>query len=393
MRRTIKLFALAAVVAVFAAPAFAQAKECNEENKAAWYQTFLENFRKEPPQQKVAYEAAKAYLDSCPADPNDQQATYMREKFVKPYEAMTGAANIGKQFEDAVKNNKYADQVRIGKQIVAGDPDGSKPDTVKVYILMGVAGLPDPTVLADSAEAAKKAIQLIEVGKPFAPLFEGNKDKALANLNYAIAKASLKSSPADAIPLLLKTAKYESEQKKNWQLYYDLASAYAQGPRAKLTEEYKSKIAPDGTETPESKLVLANLNQIIDRQIDALARAEALSDAANKKSILDELTELYKFRNKSDAGLNEMVAGILSKPLPEFPQPITSLPSTSTTGGSPSGNNGTTQPGTTGGTKPAGNTGPTGTASGTQTTKTGPGTKPAATPTPKPPRRSNHRRR
>src|SRR2546427_5461845 len=155
MRRTIKLFALAAVVAVFAAPALAQTKECNDENKAAWYQTFLENFRKEPPQQKIAYEAAKAYLDSCPADPNDAQATYMRDKFVKPYEAMTGAANIGKQFEDAVKNNKYADQVRLGKQIVAADPDGSKPDTAKIYILMGVAVWPRPTRFADSDQSGE----------------------------------------------------------------------------------------------------------------------------------------------------------------------------------------------------------------------------------------------
>ena len=266
----------------------------------------------------------------------------------------------------------------------------SDPDNVKVYIIMGVAGLNDPSVLPDSAQYAKKAIELIETGKPFAPLFEGNKDKVLANLNYTIAKATIKSSPAEAIPVLLKVARYESEWKKSWQVYYDLATAYKEGPRAKLTDEYKTKIAPDGTETPESKLVLANLNQMIDRQIDALARAVAFSDAEHKKAITDELTELYKYRNKSDAGLAELIASAPSKPLPEMPAPITSLPST-TTGGSPSGNNGASQPGTTSGAKPAGNTGPTGTATGTQTTKTG-GAKPAATPTPKPPRRSNHRR-
>jgi len=385
MRRTIKLFTLTAAIALFAASAFAQVKECNEENKAAWYQTFLDNFRKEPPQQKIAYDAAKQYLTSCPEDPNDQQYKYMKEKFVIPYEAMQAGANTGKQFEDAIKNNKYAEQVRIGKLVVASDPDN-----VKVYIIMGVAGLNDPSVLPDSAQYAKKAIELIETGKPFAPLFEGNRDKVLANLNYTIAKATIKSSPAEAIPVLLKVARYESEWKKSWQVYYDLATAYKEGPRAKLTDEYKTKIAPDGTETPESKLVLANLNQMIDRQIDALARAVAFSDAEHKKAITDELTELYKYRNKSDAGLAELIASAPSKPLPEMPAPITSLPST-TTGGSPSGNNGASQPGTTSGAKPAGNTGPTGTATGTQTTKTG-GAKPAATPTPKPPRRSNHRR-
>jgi hypothetical protein len=28
------------------------------------------------------------YLDNCPADPNDAQAKYMKEKFVEPYESL-----------------------------------------------------------------------------------------------------------------------------------------------------------------------------------------------------------------------------------------------------------------------------------------------------------------
>jgi len=60
------------MLAVFAAPALAQSKECNDENKAAWYDTFLKNYKGEPPQQKIAYDAAKLYLTSCPEDPADQ---------------------------------------------------------------------------------------------------------------------------------------------------------------------------------------------------------------------------------------------------------------------------------------------------------------------------------
>ena len=64
--------------------------------------------------------------------------------------------------------------------------------------------------------------------------------------------------------------------------------------------------------------------------IDAYARAVALTDPARaqgpnqpqfsptaRTKILEQLTALYKsFNNNSDAGLNELVASVLSKPLP-----------------------------------------------------------------------------
>ena len=352
------------MLAALAAPALAQTKECNDENKGAWYDTFLKNYKGDPPQQKIAYDAAKLYLTSCPEDPADKIADFMKNKFVIPYEAMSAGVTIKKQFEDAFKQKNYADQIRLGKQIVVSEPDNSA-----VYIIMGLAGLGDASLLNDSAESAKKAIAMIEAGKPVAPLFD-SKDKALAALNYVIAKANLKTAPGDAIPYLLKAARYESDLKKNPQVYLDLAAAYNDGPRAKQSEAYK--IYLDKPESPESKLALANINQIIDRQIDALARATALAtNAADKKSVMDALTEIYRDRNKSDAGLNELVANVLSKPLPDIPTPLTSLPTTPAS--STPATSGT--PGMTGGTQTAGSA------------------KPAASPTPsnkKP--RSNHSR-
>jgi hypothetical protein len=392
MKRTTILLTVAVMLAAFAVPVLAQTKECNDENKAAWYDTFLKNYKGEPPQQKIAYDAAKLYLTSCPADPADKIADFMKNKFVVPYEAMTAGVTLKKQFEDAYKAKNYADEIKLGKQIVATEPDNSA-----VYIMMGVAGLGDESLLNDAAESAKKAIDLVQTGKPFAP-YE-SKDKALAALTYVIARSKLKTSPAEAIPYLIQAAKYDSDLKKNPQVYLDLAAAYNDGPRAKLTEEYKSKIGPNQTETPESKLAFANLSQVLDRQIDAWARAAALADAANKTAIMGDLTELYKYTHKTDAGLNELVANVLSKPIPNIPTPLTSLPastpsSTPATGGSTT--NGSGQTGNGGGTKSGGSTG----AATSGQTKTGSisvsGTgsaKPAASPTPankKP--RLNHRR-
>jgi hypothetical protein len=57
------------------------------------------------------------------------------------------------------------------------------------------------------------------------------------------------------------------------------------------------------------------------RAIDAYARAIALStkpqDAKFKNLVLSELTELYKsFHNNSVEGLTDLIANVLSKPMP-----------------------------------------------------------------------------
>jgi hypothetical protein len=373
MKRTIILVAATLMMAAFVVPALAQTKECNDEFKAATYQKWYDN-RKD--HQDVAYQAAKDYLATCTTE--DQYSKALKN-FTDAYDKLMATNSVNKQFDDAYKNKNYADQIKFGKQIVATDPDNSA-----IYIVMGLAGLGEPSLLNESAEYAKKSITMIEAGKPFAPL--ASKDLALAYLNYVTGKSLIKNSPADAIPYLVKAVRYESDLKKNPQVYAELAGAYGEGPIAKLSEEYKAKFT---TESPESKLALANINQMIDRQIDALARAAALTtDPANKKAVMDVLTGLYTDRYKSPAGLNEMIAGILAKPVPDIPTPLTSLPAT-TPGSTPA----------TGGTPPSGGAQNGTTGSATAQTKTGSATasgagapKPTASPTPGKKPRVNYRR-
>jgi hypothetical protein len=393
MKRIIKLLALAATLAVFAVPVLAQKQECTDDNKGTWYKTFYDNYKGDAAAQKIAYDNAKLYLDSCPADPNDKQAAFM-QKFVDAVNASRQKASTGKEFEKAVADKKYADQVRLGKELLNSDPDNADINTI-----LGIAGLADGTLLRDSATYAAKAIQLIDSGKA---LKAYPHDQALAYLNWTIAKSKLATAPADAITDLLKVAKIESDAKKNPQLYIDLAAAYETGPRAKLSAEYKASVKPDGTETDQSKVILENLNHVIDNQIDAMARAAAFtSDAAKKKEIVTDLAALYKYRNKdaSDANVTELVAGVVSKPIPEPPTPITSLPAT-TPVTTPAGTPATNNSGNGGGAKSTGNnltntSNPGGNKTGTgATTATQTGSsKPAASPTPltkKP--RLNHRR-
>ena len=384
MKRIIKLLALAAMLAVFAVPTLAQKQECTDDNKGAWYKTFYDNYKGDATAQKVAYDNAKLYLDSCPADPNDAQAKFM-QKFVDLVNASRQKASTAKDFEKAVADKKYSDQMRLGKELLATDPDNADINTI-----LGIAGLADTSLLNDSVQYARKAVQLIESGKP---LKSYQRDPALAYLNWTIGKSQITSSPTDAITSLLKAANANSDVKKSPQLYVDLNAAY-NGPFAKLSEEYKTAQGPNGTETEQSELVLENLNQVIDRQIDALARATALAtNAADKKAAMDALASLYKYRNKgaSDANLTEVVTAVLSKPIPEPPTPVTSLPTAPAATPGTSGNTGAGNGSTTGGTKPAGNnstntsnTGGNKTGNGAATVTQSGSSKPAASPTPLP---------
>ncbi|HEY5839301.1 MAG TPA: hypothetical protein VIT19_09720 [Pyrinomonadaceae bacterium] len=382
---------LVAVLTLSAVSAWAQAKECTDDFKTATYSKWYDN-RKD--NQDAAYAAAKEYVAVCTTD--DQYSAVLK-KFIADYDKLHSNQKLATDFDAAVKAKNYAEQNRLGKQLVAMP---SYADNAVIYLLMAGAGLGDPNLLSESAQAAKKAIELVEAGKTFDKSGYTTRDQALAAMNYLIAKSTMKTSPTDAIPFYIKAAKYQSDLQKSPVVYNELATAYGEGPVAKYARDYAAiAAAGKSVDDPETKLVVANLNQALDRQIDAFARAAAVSTAeADKKAFLDILAAMYKDRHKKDPAQNElntMVASALSRPLPDAPTPITTLPTpagpapvgtgAAPTSGAPSsagaGTNGagSAAPSTT---KPA----PSGTAAPT----TAPA-KPTATPKPKP-RRANHRR-
>lgn len=248
----------------------------------------------------------------------------------------------------------YPAAFETGKQVLADDPT-----YLKGYFDLALAGAlsQNAALTADTIGFAKKAIELIEGGaapQAWAP-FE-NKDDALAKLNYVIGSLSAPKDPDTAIVHLIKAAGYNSKIKTTALTYAYLAEAYERGPYAKQSADYKTNFGGKD-ETNESKLALENINQIIDREIDAYARAVALAGTdPNKTAWMTALTDLYKYRNKSDAGLDGLIAGILNKPLPPVPTPITSLPTPAATPATPASGNGTSTTGapapTTGTTAP-----------------------------------------
>lgn len=355
MKKIIQLLALVAVVALpaFTATAYAQ-DQCTPENKLAWYNEFRQHFKGDTAK---ANDLAKKWL-ACPVAAGEEpQANYLKN-FVTLYEKQ----NRKDRIVDLVYVKKdYAKGIELGKQVLTDEPDN-----LKVLIDTAYAGYAanNPSFAPDAISQAQKAIQMIEGGKTldnWTPYL--TRDDALGYLYFAV--GSLTKDSSAALKVFLKAAQFDGRIKKQSSTYLAIAKAYEFGPYAALASDYEAKYKGKD-ETPESKLALENINQIVDRLIDAYARAVALAgpdatDQANKKLWLESLATWYKYRNKSDAGMTELIAGILSKPLPPEPTPITALPASAT--------------GAAEGTMTTGTAAPTGV-----TTAAGATTKPVATP-------------
>jgi tetratricopeptide (TPR) repeat protein len=388
MKKIIATLAICIGLVILAVPVFAQtpaptaapAAGCTDEAKIALYTEFT-TFR--TTNALKAYETGKKYL-AC-SQQEDQYTAYIK-KWVMAYEKESRKLKLRPLLDE----KKFAEAFALGKEILA-----EEPENLRVLIDLGYGGYAatllakDLQFNADAIGYAKKAIQLIGSGKspenwvPFK-----SKDDTLANLNYTVAYLS-RTNPSEALPFFIKAAQYESQLKKDPFTYFFIAEGYQTGPYAKLSADYKARFEGKD-ETEETKLALANIGQIIDRVMDAYARAIALAGTnpqyqAKKAEWLQSLTDLYKFRhNNSDAGLSEMIAGVLSKPLPAEPTPLTTLPAAAPTSSPTSG---TVNSSGTGSGAGAGASTSSAAPTAPKTTTT------TSTATPKPKPRNNHRRR
>ena len=305
---------LAVSVVTFGSIAIAQ--ETDDPVKIAIYKRFVDN---RIPNPTAAYQAAREYLQRYTKD-KDQYTDYLT-KWVLAYER----DERKRKLPGLINEKNFADAYSTGAKILADEPH-----YLRAQIDLGYAGY-----LASSAkneayntialDYARKAIQAIESGRApteWAP-FKG-KDDTLAYLNYAVGFLTLKTNPDQAIDSLLKAVKYESEIRKTPSTYYFLAVAYESGPYKTRSTAYQSQFASK-PETAESKAALEKLNVIMDRIIDAYARAIAAAGTdpkteQSRKGWMAQLSTYYKFRHDgSDAGMTELIAAALQKSLPPKP--------------------------------------------------------------------------
>ncbi|HEV8159356.1 MAG TPA: hypothetical protein VGP58_10005 [Pyrinomonadaceae bacterium] len=432
MKTIFRFLALGILMAVFSAvtvtSSFAQGDEAAA--KIALYDTYIANYDKpEIEKKEIAIKAAKEYVEKYGAKPEDvEQVDYFKtaipdlEKAVAEIRAAEEKRkkDIAKQalfksFDDGVKGtNGKADPVKTyasGKEIVAGDPD-----FVDVILVLGSVGfdqavLPTPvdTYNEDTIQYAKMAIQKLEANKAsktgdFGVLqysyknkdYPDGKSNALGWMNYNIGYITYyrqgKDNPAkkkEALPYLYKATQYTSFNQKNPFLYQTIGAWYLD-EAIKIDKDRKAKITAAGDkDTDETLAMLAMQKGYADRAIDAYARAYkfAKDDKNSKKEYTDNLyarlKELYVFRyDGKTEGIDQFVASVQSKPLPDPTAAITPVKDETTT--PPATTSTTTPPAeATIAPKPATNTSPATTPSPTKPATV---TKPTSTTTPaKPP--------
>ena len=371
MNKLIRLLSLSAIAAAFALPALAQTpqaspaaspaaatSQANEEAKAAIYKRWLDNRKGTAEQQKVAYEAGKEYLQKYGAE-KDQYFNAVN-KWVTNYEGATREFN----YRQAVEKSNYAEAFRLGREILAANPN-----RVDVQMNLAWAGYlasvdKNDAHVSDAANYAQQAIKAIESGRqPMGTDASGkesvsywifpSKDDALGGLHFAVGSFMTKQSKHDeAARAFHKAAQFSGFTKKEPSTYANLAGAYELSQYKVLADQYRNATTADpaAAEKPEVKAILARLEEITDRIIDAYARAIAYATdakyAAQKEAWRKKMTALYKFRhNDSEAGLNELIAGITSKPLPPIDAPAapaTDATTTTTSSATPAA--GTTTP-------------------------------------------------
>jgi len=294
----------------------------DDEVKVNTYKQFVDN---RVPNPAAAYQAAQKYMARYGKE-DDQYTKYLKV-WIAAYEEdernrrlAAEKADREQQLLGSFTTKDYAKSYGLAKQVLT-----DSPENLRVLIALGYGGVAASTegkneaFNADAAKYAARAIQLIGSGKTpdtWAP-FKG-KDDVLGSLHYALGFYALKTNPEVAIQSFITAAQVDADRRNAPSTYYYLAAAYQTGPYKKLSEDYSKRFA-NQPESPESKAALDSINKVVDKMIDAYARAVALAGTSPAKAQwMAQLTNFWKFRHEnSDTGLNEYIAGVLKTPLPQ----------------------------------------------------------------------------
>lgn len=341
MKTLTRLLIVAALASLFALPSFAQdaapANPCDSGERTDLYTKYF-NEKKNTNDQRPAFETAKQYLEKYETACPDQYSKAVR-KFHDAYAAASGAAEAQTAWSTAVNAKDARKAFETGRTLLA-----KEPDNVGIYLLNAFTGynavLPkgtapgDAALTAETVAAANKAVELLQAGKEPKDAagkvnwgaFK-NREDALAWANFWAGALQYKTNPDVTAKHMISVAQSGSTVKDEPTVYTILAVAL-ETERARLAEEYKKFTE----ENDQSRIVLANINQIVDRQIDAYARAVAYSkpDDARRAEWMTILKELYKSRNNgTEDGLQAKIEAVKTTPL-LVTTPVTTPPPAAT---------------------------------------------------------------
>jgi hypothetical protein len=290
--------------------------QLDDTDREQLYARFSENKKVAVPErQKLAYEAARDYVKRYSGE-HDSHLAEMR-RFVQEYERVMGNFEVNEAF---TKGN-LVKAFELGRAALKKNPDNFYvlATLTQAGYLSALGG--STTYILEATDAANRALVIAESEKftqtdPFP-----NAADARGFLNFALGYLELSLAPANAEAALVKAVKSGSSYKDNPLTYNLLGIAILKGEYAKLSAEYNTKFG-NKPPSPEQEEMFKRIVHLGERAIDAYARSVALSTKPDQQEsrtrMLVQLTKLYKsFHNGSDAGLEELIAGVLSKPLPE----------------------------------------------------------------------------
>ncbi|MEK6320099.1 MAG: hypothetical protein AABN33_00305 [Acidobacteriota bacterium] len=310
-RSLIMMAALALSLALFVPLASAKtlvpgpvAQDPTPEEAAAYKAWFEANNAKDYPK---AMELAKAYLEKFPTG---KYAEYLKTKWAP------GVRGI--LFQKAAQEKNVAEMIKIGKEVLAADPDSLdylSALVVQIRTNELFASPPNFTHAADAADFAERTIRLIEAGKsPTGADPKFNPKVTLAYMHATLAVIHEHDKKTDkTLAEYVKAAELEPSNATYsfhcGRIHNDRYAAAAQKYQA-IPEADRDAAEPK----PEVKAALGEVNKEADAVITCWARFLGLT-ASNKDFSADTrakiekaLTDLYKYRHPDTPdGLQKLI--------------------------------------------------------------------------------------
>lgn len=334
MRYSSFLLIIAALFSLYAASASAQRNppmdnQIRDAEKEDYFAAFSELKRIPVPEsQRKAYEAAIEYLKRFEGE-RDPDAKIVRQ-FVNEYERTARHAEIFSTYN----SKNYAKVFELGDVALERDKEDFFVLSMLVQAGFDRARAGDTSANDATVGYARRAIQLADAAKITKPNPFDSVEYARGYLNAAVGTLLKDTSPKEAALAYRKAVQSKSTYRTDPLTYHRLGSAILRGEFAQLSKEYNDKYLNQPPSAAQ-QTILRRINKLVAQSIDAYARAYALADPARpvgadepgprpqfapefRTRILEQLTALYKgSHDNSDAGLKELIAGVLSKPLPE----------------------------------------------------------------------------
>ncbi len=266
---------------------------------------------KKPDDAEKAYQLGKECLAKFPNDKDDN---------LKKVKDCFGKYRINK-FYAAVDGNKFANAFTYGHEILADEPNNTEVIVNLAYSGYMASATPEGGKLMDETiSMARKGLKLLNEGvlpKSFAPFT--SKEETTAYMYFIDGSLMLAKEPKTAVGNIYKAIQINSPVKNTALPYYSIASYY-EDIYMKMSADLKSKAAATKLSDAEFKAETDKINGVVDLMMDAYARTVTRAEKEKNPGLAqwkDRLVQIYKFRNKTETGIDGYIISANSSTMPD----------------------------------------------------------------------------